>query len=122
MSKLTTLTQLGAALNRSRGFVANWIGDIAGTVAEALEEQAKYTDKQVDDVKTALETHTHPNATTDSAGLMSSSDKLWISNGAVTIGMDTPSETDKLWIDTGNGGIIKYYNGSAWVAASAVWG
>ena len=34
----------------------------------------------------------------------------------------SPSDTDMLWIDTGNGGILKYYNGSAWVATAAVWG
>lgn len=33
-----------------------------------------------------------------------------------------PSNTKLLWIDTGNGGIMKYYNGSAWVAIASTWG
>lgn len=33
-----------------------------------------------------------------------------------------PSNTKLLWIDTGNGGIMKYYNGSAWVAVASTWG
>lgn len=33
-----------------------------------------------------------------------------------------PSNTKILWVDTGNGGITKYYNGSAWVATKAAWG
>lgn len=39
-------------------------------------------------------------------------------------GTSAPSNTKLLWIDTnsGNGnGIIKYYNGSSWVAVSAIY-
>lgn len=33
-----------------------------------------------------------------------------------------PTNVDLLWIDTGNGGILKYYNGSIWVSIPGVWG
>lgn len=36
-------------------------------------------------------------------------------------GATAPSNTKKLWIDTANGGIMKYYNGSSWVAIAAAW-
>lgn len=39
-------------------------------------------------------------------------------------GTSAPSNTKLLWIDTssGNGnGLMKYYNGSSWVAISAIW-
>lgn len=39
-------------------------------------------------------------------------------------GTNTPSNTSLLWIDTntqyGNG-ILKYYNGTAWIALSSIW-
>lgn len=42
--------------------------------------------------------------------------------GGIVIGATAPSNTKVLWIDTGNGGIAKYYNGSAWVTVASVWG
>lgn len=37
-------------------------------------------------------------------------------------GTTAPTETNKLWIDTSVGnGIIKYHNGTSWIAVSAVW-
>lgn len=42
--------------------------------------------------------------------------------GGIHIGTSAPSSTSKLWIDTGNGGIAKYYNGSAWTTVKATWG
>ena len=33
-----------------------------------------------------------------------------------------PSDTRVFWVDTANGSIIKYHNGSAWVAVAGVWG
>ena len=38
------------------------------------------------------------------------------------IGTSAPRDTSLLWIDTGNGGIIKYYNGSSWVPTASTWG
>ena len=35
-------------------------------------------------------------------------------NGKYEAGTTAPERTDILWIDTGAGGVIKYYNGSAW--------
>ena len=32
-----------------------------------------------------------------------------------------PSDISVLWIDTANGGLMKYYNGSSWVAIAAAW-
>lgn len=37
-------------------------------------------------------------------------------------GTSAPSDTNILWIDTGNGGIVKYYNGSAWTPIASTWG
>mgnify|MGYP007126581485 CR=1 FL=1 len=42
--------------------------------------------------------------------------------GGVSVGATAPTNTKLLWIDTGNGGIAKYWNGSAWTATKAVWG
>ena len=36
-------------------------------------------------------------------------------------GTSAPSDTNILWIDTGNGGIVKYYNGSAWTPITSTW-
>lgn len=33
-----------------------------------------------------------------------------------------PANTKLLWIDTGNGGILKYHNGTAWTPVASVWG
>ena len=42
--------------------------------------------------------------------------------GGSHIGTTAPSDTKLLWVDTGNGGILKYHNGTAWVAVKSVWG
>ena len=44
------------------------------------------------------------------------------SGGGFHIGTTAPTDTDLLWIDTANGGIMKYHNGTSWVATKAVWG
>lgn len=46
-----------------------------------------------------------------------------VAGGTVTVGTTAPSKTNGLWVDTGNGGIIKYYDVGkrAWTACSAVW-
>lgn len=44
------------------------------------------------------------------------------SGGGHVLSASAPADTSLLWIDTGNGGVTKYYNGSAWVAVRAVWG
>ena len=41
---------------------------------------------------------------------------------AFSAGNTAPADTNLLWIDTGNGGILKYHNGTAWVTVQAVWG
>lgn len=42
--------------------------------------------------------------------------------GGSYVGKTAPSNTEILWVDTGNGGVMKYYNGTSWVATKAVWG
>lgn len=37
-----------------------------------------------------------------------------------SVGATPPSDTRILWIDSGNSNILKFYNGSAWVAVGAV--
>lgn len=43
-------------------------------------------------------------------------------SSAYSVGTTAPSDTGILWIDSGNSNILKFYNGSAWVAVGAVWG
>lgn len=43
-------------------------------------------------------------------------------SGGSYIGPDEPPNTKLLWIDTGNDGILKYHNGTAWIPLKAVWG
>ena len=43
-------------------------------------------------------------------------------SSAYSVGATAPSDTGILWIDSGNSNILKFYNGSAWVAVGAVWG
>ena len=39
------------------------------------------------------------------------------------VAQETAPENVKLgWIDTGNGNILKFYNGTDWIAVNAVWG
>ena len=33
-----------------------------------------------------------------------------------------PTDTSLLWMDSANGNVMKYYNGTAWVAQPSVWG
>jgi len=40
---------------------------------------------------------------------------LGLTNGGFIASPTTPEDTTKLWIDTANSGIMKYYNGSAWI-------
>jgi len=42
--------------------------------------------------------------------------------GGMYVGIVAPTAVTKGWIDTANGGILKYFNGTAWVAAKGVWG
>lgn len=42
--------------------------------------------------------------------------------GGSYVGSTAPTNTEILWIDTGNGGVMKYHNGTSWVATKAVWG
>lgn len=54
------------------------------------------------------------------------SDDNWVTietgSGGSYIGSTAPSNVEILWIDTTNGGVMKYYDGSAWVAVKSVWG
>lgn len=42
--------------------------------------------------------------------------------GGSYVGATAPANTEILWVDTSNGGVLKYYNGTAWVATRSVWG
>ena len=44
------------------------------------------------------------------------------SAGGHVVSSTAPSNTNLLWVDTGNGGILKYYNGSAWTPIASTWG
>jgi hypothetical protein len=44
------------------------------------------------------------------------------SSGGHVVSDKEPTNTNLLWIDTANGGVLKYYDGSAWVGVKGVWG
>lgn len=41
--------------------------------------------------------------------------------GGHVVSASQPTNTNLLWVDTSNGGVLKYYNGSAWVGIAAVY-
>lgn len=41
---------------------------------------------------------------------------------AYVVASSAPSNTGILWIDSANSNVLKFYNGSTWVAVGAVWG
>ena len=45
----------------------------------------------------------------------------WSNKGVPYVGATPPEDTSVLWIDTANSGILKYHNGTGWVAAHSVW-
>lgn len=53
------------------------------------------------------------------AGGMTFSDNV---SSDVVISTLAPANTGVLWVDTGSGGVLKYFDGNAWVATKAVWG
>jgi hypothetical protein len=62
-----------------------------------------------------------PSVTVDTKGRITSASNRTITCKAFVVQSSTPSSTNVLWIDTGNSGILKYYNGSSWVGVCAVW-
>lgn len=50
-------------------------------------------------------------------------EKLGSGGGGIIVSATAPEgNPSMLWIDTGNSGIAKYWNGTAWVTVKAVWG
>jgi hypothetical protein len=45
-----------------------------------------------------------------------------LSGKGAFIGANSPEDTGLLWVDTTSGGVMKFYNGTAWVSTKAVWG
>jgi len=43
------------------------------------------------------------------------------SSSGYLVGSTAPTNTKMFWIDSGNGNILKYYSGSAWVVVPSVW-
>lgn len=44
-------------------------------------------------------------------------------NGSISVSNTAPEgDATTLWIDTASGGVPKYWDGTAWVPAKAVWG
>lgn len=41
---------------------------------------------------------------------------------AYVVASSAPTNTGMLWIDSASSNVLKFYNGSAWVAVGAVWG
>ena len=66
----------------------------------------------------------------DEVWIQSKHDNVWSdwkklgsdSAGGHVVSSTAPSNTNLLWVDTGNGGILKYYNGSAWTPIASTWG
>lgn len=47
---------------------------------------------------------------------------LGLAKSGFVIAETAPTATNSLWIDTGNGGILKYYDGTQWTPVVAVFG
>lgn len=45
-----------------------------------------------------------------------------IGGGVIVADIEPEPNSTVLWVDTANGGIAKYYDGSAWTPIVAVWG
>lgn len=56
------------------------------------------------------------------AGSLSISSSGNVGGGVIVSNTAPEANATILWIDTGNGGIAKYYNGTAWTPIVSVWG
>lgn len=74
-------------------------------------------------IKTAVIAHipTKTSQLTNDSGFVTRND-ISTSGGTIVSNTAPTGNASTLWIDTGNGGIAKYWNGSAWVAVKSVWG
>lgn len=89
------------AFSGDGNFTIQYTGD-AYVLLEAFEEYKEYMVQQLDNK-------------------MDKGD-IDIKGGGIHVGNAAPDDTSLLWIDTGNGGVSKYHNGTAWVPTKAVWG
>ena len=100
-----------------------------GQVERALDD--RYTKSETDELITS---HSDMNISDTGAHgfryyqneLQYNNDGKWTTietgTGGSYVGATAPENTEILWIDTSSGGVMKYYNGTSWVATKAVWG
>lgn len=117
----------------------NWL--CLANISEGVSLQIKELNSQVDGLSLQIEgiddklaAHDVPINTVNGAhGFRYYNEELQYKNGTTWttietgsggsyVGATAPTDTALLWIDTGNGGVMKYHNGTSWVATKAVWG
>lgn len=106
-------------------------------LSEILKQPIAEVDSKVQKVEESLSTHSDTIASSssgihgirydESTSLLMRKNQSgnWVeieTGGGFVAQASAPTKTNKLWIDTANGGIIKFHNGTSWVAVSAVWG
>lgn len=129
----TTNTTYDAA-GTSLGLVKSG-GDvsISSGVITVNDDSHNHVINNVDGLQSALDAKANRTDVTALSGLVgdkSVSEQIdsAISNIAISniqiysYGATAPTNTKLLWIDTSLGGVLKYYNGSAWTAIKSVWG
>lgn len=101
----------------------------AGGSAEALQQAlsshtsaANPHNVTPEQIGAAAKGHTHTAAEVGAAASSHTHPASQITGKLYAAQSTAPSNTNLLWIDTANSNIIKYHNGSAWVATGAVWG
>lgn len=112
-SALADLTDVDDDLNPSNGYLFRFNSQIGKWCAEEVELN------DLSNVNIA-------GTPTDGAVLVyNASQNKWIPGNAQSdpyyAGTTAPTNTHIFWIDTANGGIMKRYNGSAWVTIPSVW-
>lgn len=107
----------------------NWL-----RLVDFSEVFAQLSEQVSGEITYAVNTHDVPINTVNGAHgiryyneeLQYKSGETWMTietgSGGSYIGSTAPDDTALLWIDTGNGGVMKYHNGTSWVATKAVWG
>lgn len=75
-----------------------------------------------DSTSSKLEAEDVQSAIDELAGVVHNLEASSGGGGIIVSDTEPTGDSSMLWIDTGNGGIPKYWNGSAWTAVKAVWG
>lgn len=129
----TDISELSQTIQNNNAEVASDIASISNSITSVTNNVNTLT-TSINDVSTRLTNHDVQINTANGAHgfryyqnlLQYKNGTAWttiqIGSGGSHVGTTAPSDTKLLWIDTGNGGIVKYHNGTSWVTTKAVWG